>query len=81
MITRHMNYYRWQMFWLQQTPKVRQVPINVQQGPRVSMPESSDSEDEILTVTHTRKSTNVVEIEEIEENETLQREVKNDFSS
>ena len=57
------------------------MPINVQQGPRVSIPESSDSEDEILTVTQTRKSTNVVEIEEIEENETLHREVKNDFSS
>jgi len=53
------------------------VPINVQQGPRVSIPESSDSEDEILTVTQTRKSTNVVEIEEIEESESLEREVLN----
>ena len=64
-------------FWSQQKPKVRQVPINVQQGPRVSIPESSDSEDEILTVTQTRKSTNVVEIEEIEEGESLEREVLN----
>ena len=49
--------------------KVRQVPITVQKGPKISEPDSSGSDEDILTVTNTKKARNVVEIEEIEEEE------------
>lgn len=52
------------------------MPIKVQQGPRISVPESSDSDEDILTVTNTKKARSVVEIEEIEEedHESISRE-------